>query len=61
MLGELQWPYLEARRDRSSLFLFHMIHCGAVSIKKDEYFTDRKLPDHHIVLNIVDTRHTAVP
>ena len=61
MLGELQWSYLEARRDRSSLFLFHKNRCGAVPIEKDEYFTDRKLPDHHIVLNIVDTRHTVVP
>ena len=34
MLDELEWPSLEARRDRSSLRLFHKIHCGAVSIEK---------------------------
>ena len=28
---------LEARRDQSSLLLFHKIHCGAVSIEKDKY------------------------
>ena len=39
MLDELEWPSLEARRDQSSLFLFHMIHCGAVFIKKDKYMT----------------------
>ena len=35
MLDELEWPSLEARRDRSSLLLFHKIHSGAVSIEKD--------------------------
>ena len=39
MLDELEWPSLEARRDRSSLLLFHKIHSGAVSIKKDKYLT----------------------
>ena len=39
MLDELEWPSLEARRDQSSLFLFHKIHCGAVSIEKDKYMT----------------------
>ena len=33
MLDELEWPSLEARRDQSSLFLFHKIHCGAVFIE----------------------------
>ena len=37
MLDELEWPSLEARRDQSSLLLFHKIHCGAVSIEKDKY------------------------
>ena len=37
MLGELEWPSLEARRDQTSLFLFHKIHCGAVFIEKDKY------------------------
>ena len=36
---ELDWPSLEARRDQSSLLLFHKIHCGAVSIEKDKYMT----------------------
>ena len=39
MLGELEWPSLEARRDNSALLLFHKIHCGAVSIEKDKYMT----------------------
>ena len=39
MLDELQWPSLEARRDRSSLLLFHKIHSGAVSVEKDKYLT----------------------
>ena len=39
MLDELEWPSLEARRDQSSLLLFHKIHCGAVSIEKDKYMT----------------------
>ena len=30
---------LEARRDQSSLLLFHKIHCGAVSIEKDKCMT----------------------
>ena len=34
MLGELEWPSLEASRDRYSLLLFHKIHSGAVSIEK---------------------------
>ena len=37
--NELEWPSLEARRDQSSLLLFHKIHCGAVSIEKDKYMT----------------------
>ena len=39
MLGELEWPSLEASRDRSSLLLFHKIHSGAVSIEKDNHLT----------------------
>ena len=39
MLDELEWPSLEARRDRSSLLLFHKIHSGDVSIEKDKYLT----------------------
>ena len=39
MLDELEWPSLEARRDQSSLLLFHKIHCGAMSIDKDKYMT----------------------
>ena len=39
MLCELEWPSLEARRDQSSLLLFHTIHCGAVSIEKDKYMS----------------------
>ena len=39
MLDELEWPSLEAHRDRSSLLLFHKIHSGAVPIEKDKYLT----------------------
>ena len=39
MLDELEWPSLDARRDRSSLLLFHKIHSGAVSIEKDKYLS----------------------
>ena len=39
MLDELEGPTLEARRDRSSLLLFHKIHSDAVSIEKDKYLT----------------------
>ena len=39
MLDELEWPSLEARRDRSSLLLLHKIHCGNMSIEKDKYLT----------------------
>ena len=46
---------LETRRDQSALLLFHKIHCGAVFIEKAKHMT---LPGHHIVLSIVETRHT---
>ena len=55
--------FLEAQRDRSSLLLFHKIHCGAVSIEKDKNLTTAhslKLPGHHTVPNIVDTRRTVM-
>ena len=39
MLDELEWPSLEAHRDRLSLLLFYKIYCGAVSIEKDKYLT----------------------
>ena len=39
MLDELEWPSLEARRDQSSLLLFHKIHCGAVLNENDKYIT----------------------
>ena len=39
MLDELQRPTLEARRDQSSLLFLHKIHCGIMSIDKDEYLT----------------------
>ena len=44
MLDEIEWSSLEARRDQSSLLLFHKIHCGAVSIEKDKYMT----PAHNL-------------
>ena len=33
ILNELEWPSL----DKSSLLLFHKIHCGTVSVEKDNY------------------------
>ena len=44
MLDELEWPSLEARRDHSSLLIFHKIHCGAVTIEKDKYM----IPAHSL-------------
>ena len=35
----LEWSSPEALRDRSSLLLFHKIHCGPVSIEKDKFLT----------------------
>ena len=35
---------LEARRDRSSLRIFHKINCGAVSVEKDKYL----IPAHSL-------------
>ena len=68
MLDELKWPSFEARRDQSSLFLFHMILCGTVFIEKDKYnmtpahnVTTTRLSHNYIVLNIADTRHTVMP
>ena len=53
MLDELEWPSLEARRDRSSLLLFHKIHCGALSIEKDKYLN----PAHS--LKTIRSLHSA--
>ena len=56
MLDELEWPSLEAGRDKSSLLLFHKIHCGAVSmvsIEKDKYMT----PAH--ILKTTRSSHSA--
>ena len=39
MLDGLEWPSIEARRDQSSLLLFHKNHCRALSIEKDKYMT----------------------
>ena len=37
MLDELEWPFLEARREQSSLTFFYKIHSGTVSLDKDKY------------------------
>ena len=63
MLEELERPSLEARRDWSSLLLFHKIHSGAVSIEKDKYLTPARslnLPGHHTVPNIVAVIDMAI-
>ena len=52
MLGEPEWPSLEACRDRSSLLLFHKIHSGDVC-EKDKYLT----PAHS--LKITWASHSA--
>ena len=39
MLDELEWPSLEARREKSSLTFFYKIHSGTVSLDKDKYLT----------------------
>ena len=43
MLDELEWPSLDARRDRPSLLFFNKIHSGAVSIEKDKYLTPAQI------------------
>ena len=53
MLDELEWPSLEARRDRSFQLLFHKIHSGAVSVEKDKYLT----PAHS--LKLTRSSHSA--
>ena len=62
MFDELEWPSLEARRDQSSLLLFHKIHCGAVSIEKDKYRTPalilKTTRSSHSTKN---RRHTVMP
>ena len=35
MLSELEWPFLEACREQSSLTFFYKIYSGVVSINKD--------------------------
>ena len=44
MLDNLEWASPEARKDQSSLLLFHKTHCGAVSIEKDKYI----IPAHSL-------------
>ena len=39
MLDELEWPYLESHRERSSLTFFYKIHSGTVYFDKDKYLT----------------------
>ena len=39
MLDELEWPFLETRREQSSLTFFYKIHSGTVSLDKDKYLT----------------------
>ena len=39
VLDGLGWPSLGARRDRSSLLLFHGMHSGAVAVEGDKYLT----------------------
>ena len=39
MLDELEWPSLEASRERSFLLFFYKIHFGTVSLDEDKYRT----------------------
>ena len=39
MLDDLEWPYLEAHREQSSLTFFYKIHSGTVDLDKDKYLT----------------------
>ena len=39
MLSELEWPFLEACREQSSLTFFYKIYSGVVSINKDRYLS----------------------
>ena len=64
MLDELEWPSLEAPRDRSSLLLFHKIHSGAVSIEKGKFLAtahSMKSTSASHSSNLVGTTHTVLP
>ena len=37
MLDELEWPFLEARGEQSSLTFFYKIHSGTVSVGREKY------------------------
>ena len=39
MLDDLELPFLEARREQSSLTFFYKIHSSTVSLDKDKYLT----------------------
>ena len=39
MLNDLDWPFLEDLRLKSSLTFFYKIHSGTVSLDKDKYLT----------------------
>ena len=47
MLAEREWPSLETHSDQSSLLLFHKIHCGAVSIEKDQGWAVETTPGQY--------------
>ena len=48
VLDELEWPTLEARRDRASLLLFHKLHSGAVCVYRKRQVHD---PCSQFVIN----------
>ena len=39
MLGELEWPSLETRRQQSSLTFLYKVHFGTGYIDKDKYLS----------------------
>ena len=39
MHNELEWPYLKARREQSSLTFFYKIHTGPMSLNEERNFT----------------------
>ena len=43
MLDEFEWPFMETRREQSSLTFFYKIHSGTVSLDKDKYQNQNSL------------------
>ena len=65
MLDELEWPSLEARREKSSLTLFYKIHSDTLSLNKDRYLTpvtsSTQTRASQTAINTIGTRPIVMP